>query len=251
MKAGWLLGFVALLSVSALNVYAMLRLPAVQKALQNRYPRENLSSYGDVGRCVLGTKGEAVVKVCLGISQACFGTAYIIFIAANVSSIIDHSRLLICLACIPGLVLLVQFREMKSLSPFSLLANTANFAALCSVLFQDYESYEPHNDTILKVRWSGLWYVMAVTVYSMEGVGLILSLKASGQNQAQFPTLFLGSITVISIFMAIFGAAGYIAFGNQTKEAITLNMPQNWTAAFVKLALCLGLYLTFPIMMFP
>lgn len=120
-----------------------------------------------------------------------------------------------------------------------------------SVLFQDYESYQPHNDTIHKVKWDGLWYVMAVTIYSMEGVGLILSLKASGQNQAQFPALFLGTITVISVFMAVFGAAGYIAFGDQTEAPITLNMASDWSAIFVKLALCLGLYLTFPIMMFP
>lgn len=120
MKAGWLLGFVALLVVSALNVYAMLRLPAVQTVLKTRYPNECLHSYGDVGRCVFGRKGEVVVQVCVAISQAGFGTAYIIFIAANISSIANFSRLFICLACVPGLVLLAQFRDLKSLSPFSL-----------------------------------------------------------------------------------------------------------------------------------
>lgn len=119
------------------------------------------------------------------------------------------------------------------------------------MLFQDYESFVPHNDTIQKVKWDGLWYVMAVTIYSMEGVGLILSLKTSSEHQAQFPSLFMGTITVISVFMAVFGAAGYIAFGDATEAPITLNMTSNWAAIFVKLALCLGLYLTFPIMMFP
>jgi proton-coupled amino acid transporter len=120
MKSGWLLGFVALLVVSALNVYAMLRLPAVQTTLQTRYPNESLHSYGDVGRCVFGRKGEILVQVCIAISQAGFGTAYIIFISANISSIANYSRLSICLACIPGLVVLVQFRDLKSLAPFSL-----------------------------------------------------------------------------------------------------------------------------------
>ncbi|CAJ1955199.1 unnamed protein product [Cylindrotheca closterium] len=251
MKSGWLLGSAALLVVSALNVYAMLRLPAVQVALQAKYPAEQLHTYGDVGRCVMGRTGEIVVQMCLAISQAGFGTAYIIFIAANIKSIAHVSRLYICLGCIPGLVLLVQFRDLKSLSPFSLLANTANFAALCSVLFQDYESYTPHNDTIHAIKWDGLWYVIAVTIYSMEGVGLILSLKGSSKNQQQFPKLFIGTITIISLFMAFFGAAGYVGFGNATDAPITLNMASNWSTMFVKLALCLGLYLTFPIMMFP
>lgn len=36
----------------------------------------------------------------------------------------------------------------------------------------------------------------------MEGVGLILSLKGSAKNQQQFPKLFIGTIAVISLFMA-------------------------------------------------
>lgn len=52
-------------------------------------------------------------------------------------------------------------------------------------------------------------------------------------------------------FVTVFGAAGYIGFGNATEAPITLNMASNWSTMFVKLALCLGLYLTFPIMMFP
>jgi len=248
MKSGWLLGFVALLIVSALNLYAMLCLPAVQAVLQAQYPGERLQSYSDIGRSIMGRTGEIVVQICLVVSQAGFSTAYIIFIAANIKQV---SRLHICVACVPGLVFLVQFRDLKSLSPFSLLANTANFAALCSVLFQDFESYTPHDDTIHPIKFDGLWYVMAVTIYSMEGVGLILSLKGSAKNQQQFPKLFVCTLTVISLFMAFFGAAGYIGFGNATEAPITLNMASNWSTMFVKLALCLGLYLTFPIMMFP
>ena len=73
---------------------------------------------------------------------------------------------------------------------------------LFAVLFQDFESYTPHDDTIHPVKWDGLWYVMAVTIYSMEGVGLILSLKGSAKNQQQFPKLFIVTIAIISLFMA-------------------------------------------------
>jgi Transmembrane amino acid transporter protein len=139
-QAGWLLGSITLLTVSALNVYAMLCLPSVQVALQRQHPNEMIQSYGDLGRVILGDRGEKIIFGCLGISQAGFATAYLIFIAANLHSIYNVSRGLVCMACIPGLALLVQFRDLKSLSPFSLLANTANFCALSAVLFQDYES---------------------------------------------------------------------------------------------------------------
>lgn len=254
-KSGWLVGSITLLCVSALNVYAMLCLPQVQKVLQKRFPHEIIQSYGDLGRLILGPKGEKVVFLCLGISQAGFATAYIIFIAANLHSIFLWSRFLVCLLCVPGLLGLVQFTELKSLSYFSMIANTANFCALSAVLFQDYEQYTPHNDTIHK--WSGniqgFIYVIAITIYSMEGVGLVLSLKSScsPNNTTDFTYLLISTLTVISIFMVVFGSAGYWAFGIATEAPITLNMTSHWSATFVKCALCVGLYLTYPIMMFP
>lgn len=252
MESGWLLGALSLLCVSALNVYSMLLLPAVQEALLRAHPHETVASYSDLGRLVLGPLGEQAVIVCLGISQAGFATAYIIFIAANIHSITQHvSRFVICLACIPGLMGLVQFRELKSLSPFSLLANFANFCALFAVLFQDYESYDPHNDTIHAVKWDGFLGVIAVTIYSMEGAGMVISLKSSAKKPQQFSRLLGTTLAIISVFMAFFGAAGYWAFGNGTMAPITLNLTSHWSATFVKVALCLGLYLTYPVMMFP
>ncbi|VEU35311.1 unnamed protein product [Pseudo-nitzschia multistriata] len=250
-KSGWLLGSITLVLVSTLNVYAMLCLPRVQRVVQAKYPNEIVQSYGDVGRLILGEKGEKVIFLCLGISQAGFATAYIIFIAANLNSIYGWSRGLICATCVPGLLGLVQFRELASLSPFSLLANTANFCALSAVLFQDYEHYTPHNDAIHKADFGGVIYVMAVTIYSMEGVGLILSLKASCKQPQQFSYLLIATLAAITTFMAIFGSAGYWAFGDATLAPITLNLANHWSATFVKCSLCLGLYLTYPIMMFP
>lgn len=261
MKSGWLLGGFCLLGVSAINVYAMLLMCAVQAALLKRYTHREVASYADIGRVILGPRGERVVILCLGISQAGFATAYIIFIAANLYSIAQWSRFWVCLACIPGLVGLVQFQDLSSLSYFSLLANVANFCALSAVLFQDYKHYEPHNDTIHAIQWSGMLYVVAITIYSMEGVGLILSLQASYKEPQKFAWLLSVTLGVISLFMVLFGAAGYWAFGLDTQAPITLNLvvsassqqPSSWfgAATFVKLALCLGLYLTYPIMMFP
>jgi len=44
---------------------------------------------------------------------------------------------------------------------------------------------------------------------------------------------------------------GYLAFGPATQDIITFNLPQNWTAAAVKLSLCVGLFFTFSPMMIP
>ena len=249
-QSGWALGCIALGAVSFFNVYCMLLLTKIRKKLVDD-GHENLHGYGDVGRVIMGEAGETAVNICLVVSQVGFATAYIIFIAANLYSIAEVPAMYTCFACVPILSLLCQAMEMKTLSPFSLIADLANLAGLSAVLLQDYEDYEPHDDPIKLFDFSNLLYVTAISLYSLEGVGLILSLESSCKNPEKFPTLLKSVILGITVLMCIFGTAGYIAFGDKTQAPITLNLVGKGWAMFVKAALCLALYLTYPIMMFP
>ena len=249
-RSGWLLGVCCLAAVSTGNVYAMLLLVKCRKRLEaNGYT--GIKGYGDLGREVMGHRGEVLVNICLVVSQAGFATAYLIFIAANFQSITNGKagRALIIYACVPILSLLVQFRDMKKLSPFSLVADVANLMGLSCVIFQDFE-YNTHSDTIRPVDFAGVIYVTSVCIYSLEGVGLILPLESSCANREGFPKLLKQVVFGITIIMAIFGTAGYIAFGEETLSPISLNL-KGESAAFVQMALCLAIYLTYPIMMFP
>ncbi|GAX23047.1 solute carrier family 36 [Fistulifera solaris] len=254
LRAGWLLGSLTLCATSALNLYALLLLPKVRKRLQEQGLQCN--SYGQMGLLLLGERGEVVVNVCLVLSQTGFATAYLIFIA---DSLYRMKRWKVVFGCVPGLALLVQAQDMSHLSPFSLLANCSNLLGLSAVLFQDWIQLEDHSwvdrntedDTVRAFQFGGLLFVVAVTLYSMEGVGLILSLESSCRNRAQFPSLLKTVVGGITIFMALFGSAGYWAFRSDTMAPITLNLGHSRAASLVQGALCVALYFTYPIMMFP
>lgn len=269
-RAGWLLGIVCIGTISWMNVYAMLLLVKARAKLESTL-HVSLAGYGDVGRVIFGSRsrwGERFVNVCLVISQLGFATAYIIFIAANIIQIyptILYGRFTICMACVPMLCLLIQIKDMKHLSPFSLLADVANITGLIAVLCQDYQQLLPTADTSTgSVKWwdaSGGIYVSSVALYSLEGVGMVLPLESSCVDRSWFPKLLKQTLFGITTLMCTFGVAGYMAFGNDTLAPITLNLPNNNTnqensiipsaSTLVKLALCLGLYLTYPIMLFP
>ena len=249
-RSGWCLGVICLAAVSTGNIYAMLLLVKCRKRLEsNGYV--GIKGYGDLGREVMGHRGEVLVNVCLVVSQAGFATAYLIFIAANFTSITNGKagRALIIYACVPILSLLVQFRDMKKLSPFSLVADVANLMGLSCVIFQDFE-YNTHSDNIKALDFAGVIYVTSVCIYSLEGVGLILPLESSCANREGFPKLLKQVVFGITVIMAIFGVCGYVAFGEATLSPISLNL-KGESAAFVQMALCLAIYLTYPIMMFP
>ena len=248
-QSGWLLGTFALITISALNLYAMLLLVRTRKKLE-RDGYENIEGYGDVGRILAGERGETFVNVCLMISQLGFATAYIIFIAANVNDTFQIDRAWICFGCVPILACLVQLQDMKHLSPFSLVADVANLAGLTAVMCQDWKAYESYHEHVLTHNFNKLLYVSAVALYSLEGVGMILPLESSCKDRAAFPSLLSKTVSAITMLMAIFGCFGYFAFGSETEAPVTLNL-EGSVATIVKLALCVGLYLTFPIMMFP
>ena len=125
----------------------------------------------------------------------------------------------------------------------------ANITGLSAVLFQDFEYYT-HDDTITAFDLKGLVYVTSICIYSLEGVGLILPLESSCRNRDGFPKLLTQVIFGIFVLMAFFGTCGYVSFGNDTISPISLNL-KGESAAFVQMALCLALYFTYPMMMFP
>jgi len=256
-QAGWLVGAMTTTLVSAANVYAMLLLVKTRQKLEasGTHKGQIIKGYGDIGRVVNGPTGERFVNLCLVISQVGFATAYIIFIAANLHSVFaDHlSRTMICFGCVPLLCLLVQVQDMKTLSPFSLIADVANLLGLSAVFFQDFEQYEAHHDVIqAATNFKGFIYVASVAIYSLEGVNLVLPLESSCADRKGFPRLLVQVIAGITALMVSFGCAGYVAFGAGTEAPITLNLsPEGPWGNFVKVALSLGLYLTYPVMMFP
>lgn len=254
-QSGWLMGTIAVTSVSAANVYAMMLLVNTRKKLeQDEANKGTIKGYGDIGRVVSGPSGESFVNLCLVISQIGFSTAYLIFIAANIHSVFPKfERGWICFFCVPILSLLVQAQDMKTLSPFSLIADVANLLGLGAVLFQDFEEYEYHHEPIqAATNFGGFIYVASVAIYSLEGVNLVLPLESSCADRKGFPALLAKVIAGITVLMVSFGSAGYIAFGSKTEAPITLNLsPEGPWGNFVKCALSLALYLTYPIMMFP
>jgi len=255
-RSGWLLGLLALSATSIANVYCMLLLVKTRRKLEDSEGHTDLFGYGDVGRVVAGNWGESLVNGCLVLSQVGFGTAYLIFVAENLHNIAKIERLWTCIACVPILAILVQITDMKKLSPVSLFADVVNITGLCAVLYEDYQvsvnnsEHGRGDEDLTAINYSSFLYVTGVAIYSLEGVGLVLPLESSHVCRDEFPSVMKKTIFGITSLMIVFGCSGYYAFGSLTESPITLNLGGEW-ATVVKLCLCVGLYLTFPMMMFP
>ncbi|XP_070197202.1 uncharacterized protein [Littorina saxatilis] len=214
-------------------------------------------SYGDVGFHALGRTGRVLVDIAIVISQTGFCCAYLIFISENLSDYIKGVQigewLLILL---PPLFLLTLLRHLSSLALSSLLAQVSNLMAFGVVFWFDFEHLFKITIHPKEMSIKGFPFFLAIAIYCYEGAGMILALESSIKEEVRykFKRFFITAMFVVTTLYITFGTCGYLSFGPETKSIITLNLPKGTGLDFgmmVKSCLCLGIFFTYPVMMFP
>lgn len=214
-------------------------------------------SYGDLGYFAMGRFGRMVVDSVLLISQVGFCCAYLIFICENLSDNIHGITLFECLAILlPPLCLLTLFRHLNSLSISSLFAQCSSLLAFAVVFWFDFQHIHLVTIHPKKISLSGLPFFLAISIYCYEGAGMILSLEASvvKEKRKYFKKIFIWTMMLVTALYITFGICGYLSFGPATNPIITLNLPKGKALDFaimVKSFLCLAMFFTYPVMIFP
>jgi len=213
--------------------------------------------YSDIGFAAFGVGGRAVIDFALLTSQIGFCCAYLIFISENLStyipSVAKESWLFLLL---PPLFLLTLVKDISQFAVFSLFAQLSNIFAFTVVYWFDFQHLHLAQVHPQEFSLEGFPFYFSVAIYCFEGAGMILSLEESLATEIrdQFRSYFVRTILAITTLYITFGVAGYLSYGPETNEIITLNLPSNEGfnfAILVKICLCFSLFFTYPIMLFP
>ena len=81
----------------------------------------------------------------------------------------------------------------------------------------------------------------------------ILPIESSMEgNRHNFIKFLYGAITVLTLVLGCFGSLGYLRFGDSIEQMINANIPSGqWLGIAVNSCLCIGVLLTFPLMIYP
>ncbi|KUF93660.1 Homoserine O-acetyltransferase [Phytophthora nicotianae] len=212
-----------------------------------------ISKYGEIGYFAMGHIGSVIVNTALVISQTGFCIAYLIFIASNAHKFLDVSKQLVVSVCVPPLVGFSLLRHMRELAYVALLADFMCILGLLVVLNIDLSYMDLDHDYIEPMGVvSAIPFFFGVASYCFEGVGMVLPLENSMRNKHNFMPILVCTVVIITSLYATFGICGYLAFGNDTNAVITLNFEgSGGLVTLVKIFLCLGLFFTYPVMLFP
>jgi len=227
------------------------------KKKKRRHSTNHSITYSDIGFAAFGITGRAIVDFSLLTSQIGFCCAYLIFISENLSTYmpsVEKNQWLVFL--LPPLFLLTLIKDLSKFAIFSLFAQVSNIFAFTVVYWFDFQHLHLAQVHPKEFSLEGFPYYFSVAIYCFEGAGMILSLEESIAEDLRpsFKKFFISTIIGITTLYITFGAAGYLSYGPDTKDIITLNLPVEGGfnfAILVKSCLCISLFFTYPIMLFP
>uniref|UniRef100_A0A0C9RYI7 TSA: Wollemia nobilis Ref_Wollemi_Transcript_3738_1690 transcribed RNA sequence n=1 Tax=Wollemia nobilis TaxID=56998 RepID=A0A0C9RYI7_9CONI len=280
MKTGWLAGIIMLGTVAGLTYYCMMLLLWTKRKLEKEgYVK--IGSFGDVAFTVSGPAGKATVDTMIVLSQAGFCVSYLIFIGNSLSSILSNpepmlnsnyplfpstnrlflgeykilgmaAKTLFIWACFPFQVGLNAIRTLTHLAPLSIFADAVDIAAMVVVMAEDiviYLNSSPHLRAF--TSFGVIPYGIGVAIYAFEGIGMVVPLEVIADKKHKFGGILGLAILLITLTYGSFGALGYFAYGDATRDIITLNLGKSLVTDLVQLALSINLFFTFPLMMNP
>ncbi|KAJ7532124.1 hypothetical protein O6H91_14G073300 [Diphasiastrum complanatum] len=288
MRTGWLTGSLVLVIIGYACYYCMMLLVSTRKKLDTE-GRVGIATFSDVGFYAYGKVGRAVVDFTVVLSQGGFCVGYLIFIGENLASILssfdsqspkkspgvaytglgldqlvtsNHNSSFLGLdwgskgtyvwLLFPLQVGLAAIRSLTHLAPFSIFADVANALAMAVVMKDDIVQIEGGlRHVTASTGASSIPFAIGVAIYAFEGIPLVLPLESVMKEKTKFGRVMGFAMSWIAALYITFGLLGYLAFGNETEDIVTLNLGESWETLVIQLGLCVGLFFTYPVMMHP
>ncbi|PNX99309.1 proton-coupled amino acid transporter 3-like protein [Trifolium pratense] len=263
---GYATGLIMLFIVAFLTYHCMLLLVNTRRKLESIMGFSKIKSFGDLGFSICGPFGRFSVDAMIVLSQAGFCVSYLIFIASTLSYLVAGNstgetipvflgltpKVLFLWGCFPFQLGLNSIKTLTHLAPLSIFADAVDITAKSVVMVEDVFEFMQNRPNLEAFKgFSVFFYGIGVAVYAFEGIGMVLPLESETKDKEKFGRVLGIGMGLISVLFGAFGALGYFAFGEETKDIITNNLGQGLISIVVQLGLCINLFITFPLMMNP
>ncbi|KAK3612264.1 hypothetical protein CHS0354_039545 [Potamilus streckersoni] len=153
---------------------------------------------------------------------------------------------------LPVFIFFAYVRTVRRLAIVSMLANFSIMIGCVSVFLFLAVGFKA-STTYKWINWNGFPVFFGMVTSAFEGIGLIIPIEASmDNNRHNFHFFLYGAIVCLSLILSTFGCLGYMRFGDNVKQMLNTNIPSDSAVFFaVNICICFGILLTFPLQMFP
>ncbi|CAG5133407.1 unnamed protein product, partial [Candidula unifasciata] len=257
-------GFAGILCIGTIAVHCMHILVNCSHRLCQRSGNLALD-YADVMEVCLKTGPQAfrrlskgarhIVNALLIFTQFGFCCVYIVFVATNIQTVINHFHedgpslriyeVIVTAALIPY----VCVRDLKMLAPFSAFANILTITGLIIIIQYIVQDLPDVSERPAFSSFSEIPLFFGTAIFAVEGISLVLPLENSMQNPEDFGgwsgVLNLGMVTTVCLYTAI-GFYGFLRFGEDIADSVTLSLPiDDWLYLSVRLMFALAIFISY------
>merc|ERR1719193_2592067 len=178
-----------------------------------------------------------LLNIFLCMSQIGSNAVYILFVAQNILPIVEshlapgwNYRIYIAILLVP-VTLTCCVRNLKYLSPLSIVANILEFVGLGIIFYYIFATPLPHSSTVPAFgSISNFPIFFGTAIFAFEGISVVLPIE----NQMTTKKDMLGwagvlntSMVIIACLYISMGFFGYLKYGEDIMSSITLNLPQD------------------------
>ena len=147
------------------------------------------------------------------------------------------------------MLLLASIRNLKYLSPVSMLANILQFIGLGIIFYYLLQDMPYTWERKTFASWGQLPLYFGTAIYAFEGIGVVLPLENQMKTPADMKgwngVLNTSMVLVLCLYIAV-GFFGYLKYGETVTGSITLNLPvDEFLATLVKIMMSLAVFFTY------
>jgi len=208
----------------------------------------NISSYPEIGQAAFGDRGRFVISFVLYTELFCTLSLFFILEGTNLDNLIypgeqlhsSHPEVTMqhvnMFMAITALVVLPTswFRDLSVLSYVSVLGLFASLFLLGVVvsdgIVSDLITFEDFRDTDFFKSWANIPLCFGLISFGFAGHAVFPNIYASMKKPQQYNVMLDTTYTFVMLAYGLMAVVGYIQYGDDTEQQVTLNLPDGTIA---------------------
>ncbi|GFY75116.1 hypothetical protein TNIN_101232 [Trichonephila inaurata madagascariensis] len=200
------------------------------------------------------------VNTMLMLTQFGFCCVYFLFVSTSLYEVVKnlsgstpisaHGYMGILL---PLMMLFNFIRSLRTLSPFSSIANVLQSSGLIMVFYYLFRGSHSGNLSPYVAPIKKLPLYFGTAMYAFEGIGVVLPLENAMATPDDFGglngVLNTGMVIVACLYTAV-GFYGYLKYGDDVKPSITFSLPLESVSELIRLMFALAIFLSYALQLY-
>eukprot|EP00211_Chloroparvula_japonica_P001874 CAMPEP_0119129034 /NCGR_PEP_ID=MMETSP1310-20130426/6953_1 /TAXON_ID=464262 /ORGANISM="Genus nov. species nov., Strain RCC2339" /LENGTH=483 /DNA_ID=CAMNT_0007119433 /DNA_START=170 /DNA_END=1621 /DNA_ORIENTATION=+ len=241
--------------------------------VKKRYPfphnmdnAKPVTTYGEVVRVCCGKPAERVLDLALTMMQCSFLIGYFIFIVETGTEMVysnlpddekGNNETFVRLG-MTGLIYILVV-PMVCIRDITMLGNTSfiGWVALMTGMVLVLSQFDLHSaGDVSYFKFGTLPLTLGIFTSGFEGIAMVLPVEHSIRHygdppSSRYPAMLHFSCQFCGACIAIVGIFGYLTFGDDTNQIVTLNLEQSPLVYVIQVTLMLAIFFTIPLITFP